>query len=246
MDREKGGMMGQKVKLLAMLIAGIIAGVCVAGAVYFNGRNPKRVVVSAFDSKNAHKSVEFGSRDFNLSVTSAAKSASMFGRSLRLDIKLIPGGYNFVASGAGLPDKSFDWEFRPADMNWDDIVGLSYKVFVEPVKGSPQPVKLVKIATDIIDGDGEILRTVKTVHVGEWVEERVYFKDLVTRYDYQRDWKSVKWTGSGDSKVSLSRVDNGVRSYQFEFMGVSADKPVDLVANKLEAVVYIDEVAFIK
>ncbi|MHC4123835.1 MAG: hypothetical protein ACYSSI_09705 [Planctomycetota bacterium] len=207
--------------------------------------NSHRIVISKFDSKNSVKTVEYGSRDFNLIVTSSAKSESLFNRSLKLAVKLIPGSYNFLACGQGLIDKKFDWENRPADLNWDDIIGISYKVYVEPVKGALGKVSMVNIATDVIDGDGEMLRTVKHIHTGEWIEERVYFKELTTRYDYQRDWKSVKWKGTGDDKISLSQVDNGIKSYQFEVMGIVSDKPIDLTANQIEVVLYIDEVALI-
>lgn len=229
----------------------IVAAVILAGAVYFAGMflprsaNSRRIVINKFDSKDAVKTVEYGSKDFNLAVTSVSKSEVPFGRSLKMHLKLIPGSYNFLAAGQGLIDKEREWENRPPDLKWDDVIGISYKVFVAPVKGVKQPVNLVRIATDIIDGDGEILRAVKLVHTGEWIEERVYFKELTTRYDYQRDWKAVKWTGTGDDKTSLSRVDNGVCSYQFEIVGVVGDSPVDIVANKVEIEMYLDEVALI-
>jgi hypothetical protein len=190
--------------------------------------------------------VEYGSRDFNLAVTSAAKSESPFGRSLKLTLKLIPGSYNFLACGQGLINKKLDWENRPADLNWDDVIGISYKVYIEPIKGVPGKISMVNIATDVIDGDGEILRAVKAIHAGEWIEERVYFKELVTRYDYQRDWKSVRWDGTGKDKTSLSQVNNMVKSYQFEVMGIVSDTPVDLAANQIKVTLYIDEVALIR
>jgi hypothetical protein len=131
-------------------------------------------------------------------------------------------------------------------LDWNDISGISYKIFVEPVKGTEQKPAMVRIATDIIDGDGEILRASRIVHAGEWLEERVYFNELTTRYDYQRDWKSVKWTGTGDDKTSLSRVDNGVKSYQFEVLGIVTERPIDLKTEQIEVVLYIDEVALIR
>ncbi|MFA5361712.1 MAG: hypothetical protein WC335_00480 [Candidatus Omnitrophota bacterium] len=216
------------------------------GALFLFGNNPKRIVISRFDSKNAARTVEYGSRDFNLAVVSSPKSSSFFGRSLKLTLKLVPGSYNFLASGDGLADKKYAWENKPVTPNWDDIIGISYKVYVESIKGAPQKAGLVKIATDVIDGDGEILRSVKMVHPGEWLEERLYFKEFSTRYDYQRDWKSVKWTGTGDDKTSLSRVDKGLRSYQFEVTELVSDKPIDLVANQVEIVLYVDEVALIR
>ena len=208
--------------------------------------NSHRIVISKFDSKNSVKTVEYGSKDFNLAVASAAKSELPFGRSLKLTLKLIPGSYNFLACGQGLIDKKCDWENRPGNLNWDDIIGISYKVYVESVKGAPEKISMINIATDVIDGDGEMLRAVKIVHAGEWIEERVYFKELITRYDYQRDWKSVRWNGIGEDKTSLSQVDNGVKSYQFEVLGIVSSKPVDLVANQVEVVLYIDEVALIR
>jgi hypothetical protein len=232
----------------AQFIASVVLFAVGAGIMVFflSGNNPKRIVISRFDSKNAAQAVEYGSRDFNLAVVSSPKSASLFGRSLKLTLKLIPGGYNFLASGDGLAEKKYAWENKPANLNWDDIIGISYKVYVESIKGTPQKVSLVKIATDVFDGDGEILRAVKMVHVGEWLEERVYFKEFSTRYDYQRDWKSVRWTGTGNEKTSLHQVDKGLRSYQFEVTELVSDKPVDLVANQVEVVLYVDEVALIR
>ena len=235
---------GKKVAVLLVVLG--LAVVFIAGASFLRPDNPQRIVVSRFDSKGAVKTVEYGSRDFNLAVESAAKSGTPFGRSLKLTLKLIPGSYNFLASGQGLIDKKCEWENRPGKLNWDDVIGISYKLFVEPVKGAPVKVNMVKIATDVIDGDGEILRASKIVHTGEWIEERVYFKELTTRYDYQRDWKSVRWNGTGESKTSLSRVDNGVKSYQFEIIGIVCDKPVDLTGNQAQIVLYIDEVALIR
>jgi len=232
-----------KLPLLGFVLAVVV--VFIAGMSISHSTNSHRIVINKFDSKNSVKSVEYGSKDFNLAVESSSKSAQPFGRSLKLTLKLIPGSYNFVAAGQGLVDKKCEWENRPGNLNWDDVIGISYKIFVEPIKGAPQPVNLVKIATDVIDADGEILRTVKIVNTGEWIEERVYFKELVTRYDYQRDWKSVKWNGTGEDKTSLSQVDNGVKSYQFEIVGIVGDKPVDLAANQVEVAVYIDEVALI-
>jgi len=233
-------------KVSAVLIVLGAAVVFMVGMSFLRLNNSHRIVISRFDSKNSVKTVEYGSRDFNLAVESSAKSEVPFGRSLKLTLKLIPGSYNFLASGQGLIEKKCDWENRPDKLNWDDIIGISYKVFIEPVKGAPVKVKMVKIATDIIDGDGEILRASKIVHTGEWIEERVYFKELTTRYDYQRDWKSVRWNGTGEGKTSLSQVDNGVKSYQFEIIGIVCDKPVDLTGNQVQIVLYIDEVALIR
>lgn len=228
--------------LVAILV--LLAGFIIWGSL--RSSNPHRIVISKFDSKNSVKTVEYGSRDFNFSVASVAKSELPFSRSLKLTLKLVPGSYNFLACGQGLIDKKLDWENRPSNLNWDDVIGISYKVYLEPVKGAPQKVSMVNIATDVIDGDGEILRAVKTIHAGEWIEERVYFKEFITRYDYQRDWKSVRWNGTGKDKTSLSQVDNGVKSYQFEILGIVSNKPVDLVANKVEVVLYIDEAALIR
>ncbi|MDD2702587.1 MAG: hypothetical protein PHC33_01090 [Candidatus Omnitrophica bacterium] len=228
-----------------------VFGVCAAAAAgiavfFLSWNNPKRIVISRFDSRNAAKTVEYGSRDFNLTVEGSSKSSSFFGRSLKLNLKLIPGGYNFLASGGGLAEKTYAWENSPVDLNWDDIIGVSYKVYVESIKGAPQKVDMIKIATDVFDGDGEILRAVKMVHTGEWLEERVYFKEFTTRYDYQRDWKSVKWTGTDKDKTSLSRIDRGLKSYQFEITGLVSDNPIDLAANQVEVVLYVDEVALIR
>ncbi len=236
-----------KAKRTAVFLAvpAALAAVFVAGML-LRPADQHRIVVSRFDSGDAVKKVEYGSRDFNLAVESSAKSAAPFGRSLKLTLKLIPGSYNFLACGQGLIDKKCEWENRPAGLDWSGISGISYKVFVEPVKGTGQKPVLVRIATDIIDGDGEILRASRIVHTGEWLDERVYFKELTTRYDYQRDWKSVKWTGTGDDKTSLSRVDNGVKSYQFEVTGLVTDQPVDLKTGDIEVVLYIDEVALIR
>ncbi|MDD3233883.1 MAG: hypothetical protein WC583_00685 [Candidatus Omnitrophota bacterium] len=230
----------KSVVLLIVSAAVLIAGILLRPA------NPRRVVISRFDSKDAVKRVEYGSRDFNLAVESSVRSASWFGRSLKLSLKLIPGSYNFLACGQGLVEKRCEWESRPAGLDWNDISGISYKIFVEPVKGTEQKPAMVRIATDIIDGDGEILRASRIVHAGEWLEERVYFNELTTRYDYQRDWKSVKWTGTGDDKTSLSRVDNGVKSYQFEVLGIVTERPIDLKTEQIEVVLYIDEVALIR
>ncbi len=233
-------------------VGSIVAAVILAGVAFSAGMflsrstNSHRIVINKFDSKDAVKNVEYGSKDFNLAVSSAARSEAPFGRSLKLTLKLIPGSYNFVAAGQGLIDKKCEWENRPTTLDWNDVIGISYKVFIAPVRGVSQTVDFVKVATDVIDGDGEILRASKLVRVGEWIEERVYFKELVTRYDYQRDWKAVKWTGAGDEKTSLSRVDNGVKSYQFEIVGVAGDAPVDIVANKVEVDMYLDEVALIR
>jgi len=226
--------------LLIVSAAVVIAGILLRPA------NPRRVVISRFDSGDAVKRVEYGSRDFNLAVESSSRSASPFGRSLKLSLKLIPGSYNFLACGQGLIEKRCEWENRPAGLDWAEISGISYKIFVEPVKGTEQRPAMVRIATDIIDGDGEILRASSIVHTGEWLEERVYFKELTTRYDYQRDWNSVKWTGTGDDKTSLSRVDNGVKSYQFEVLGIVTERPVDPKTEQREVVLYIDEVALIR
>lgn len=234
--------MGKVFILVVTLV--LLAGFIVWVSLYSN--NSHRIVISKFDSKDSVKTVEYGSKDFNLAVTSSTKSELPFGRSLKMALKLIPGGYNFLACGEGLIDKKLDWENRPSNLNWDDVIGISYKVYVEPVKGAPSKVSMVNIATDVIDGEGEILRAVKAVHAGEWIEERVYFKELVTRYDYQRDWKSVRWDGTGKDKASLSQVDNGVKSYQFEIIGIVSNKPVDLAANQVEVVLYIDEVALIQ
>jgi hypothetical protein len=237
--------MAKKNNVLVLPVALVLLVVFIAG-ISLRPNNSHRIVINKFDSKNSVNAVEYGSRDFNLAVTSAEKSESPSGRSLKLTLKLIPGSYNFLACGQGLIDKKRDWEKRPANLNWNDIIGISYKVYIEPVKGAPEKVNMVNIATDVTDGDGEILRVVKAVHTGEWIEEQVYFKELTTRYDYQRDWKSVRWNGTGKDKTSLSQVDNGVKSYQFEIMGIVSDKPVDLAANQVEVVLYIDEVALIR
>ena len=237
--------MAKNNNMSVLLVALVLLVVFIVG-ISLRSNNSHRIVISKFDSKNSVKTVEYGSKDFNLTVTSAAKSELPFGRSLKLTLKLIPGSYNFLACGQRLIDKKCDWEKRPGNLNWDDVIGISYKVYVESVKGAPEKVSMVKIATDVIDGDGEILRAVKIIHAGEWIEERVYFKELTTRYDYQRDWKSVRWDGTGEDKTSLSQVDNGVKSYQFEVIGIVSNKPVDLVVNQVEVVLYIDEVALIR
>ncbi|NTV30316.1 MAG: hypothetical protein HGA80_09570, partial [Candidatus Omnitrophica bacterium] len=161
-------------------------------------KSSKRIMIDSFDSADAPSRVEYGAKVIKqLSLESSTKSATGSGRSLKLNLKLLPDTYNFLASGEGLADPKFGWENPARDVNWNDIVGISYKIFVESINGAPEDVSLIRLATDVIDRDGEILRNRTMVNVGEWLEVRVYFQDVLSRADYQRDWKSVKRIGPG-------------------------------------------------
>lgn len=210
-------------------------------------QDKSEIVIDRFDSDKAPETVEYGAKNLGqLYVTSDKRHFGSSGRSLKMTVKLLPDSYHFLASGDGLADPKFAWEKRPQDLDWHKIAGLRYRLFISEIKGAPAGVNSVRIATDIVDGDGEILRARTEVQAGAWAEVFVPFNTLVSRADYQRVWTAVKKSGEGADAVPLNQVDNGVKSYQIEVLGLVADKPVDLRSQEVQVTLYLDQVVLVK
>ena len=229
--------MGAKKSITIGIVAVLLlAGIVFCHLIYFDRLATNgRIIIDKFDSAEAPKSVEFGAKSLNqLFVESSKKSESVFGRTLRMKVKLIPDSYHFLASGKGLADKKFVWENQADDVNWDNVIGLSYKIFIESIKGTKEKTNLINVATDIIDDAGEIFRKTTVVHSGEWIEIRSYYPEFTTRDDYQRDWNILN-----------HKVDRRIKSYQVEVLGVVTDSEAALKGDDIEVVLYIDSVGLI-
>lgn len=142
--------------------------------------------------------VDYGSGNgSSVEVTAAADVRQSGSQSLKIVYDAVPGGYIWVARGAGLDAKNSSWLVNPEDIDWKKYDTVSFYIYGADSK--------VRIAFDIKDNGGEIWRFIIDDGFKGWKEFDCSFADFFARDDWQPD-----------SAEKNGRLDFPLKSYQFE------------------------------
>lgn len=118
-------------------------------------------------------------------------------QSLKVTYDAVSGGYIWVARGYDLDAKNAGWLVKGGDISWNKYNTIAFYMYGSDSK--------TKIAFDIKDNGGEILRYIFEDNFKGWQQVVCLFKDFVARDDWQPQ-----------NAEKNGQLDFPVKSYQFE------------------------------
>ncbi|MCK9603204.1 MAG: hypothetical protein M0R66_02320 [Candidatus Omnitrophica bacterium] len=118
-------------------------------------------------------------------------------QSLKVDYDAVSGGYIYVARGFDLDAKNAGWLVKGGDIDWNKYNAIAFYMYGSDSKA--------KIAFDMKDNGGEILRYAFEDNFTGWKQIVCPFKDFMARDD---------WQPQNAEKNGL--IDYPIKSYQFE------------------------------
>ncbi|MDI6759168.1 MAG: carbohydrate binding domain-containing protein [Candidatus Omnitrophota bacterium] len=98
-------------------------------------------------------------------------------KALKITFDAVPGGYMWIARGAGLDAKNADWQVKPEDIKWEGYKALSFYIYGNDSKA--------KIAVDIKDKGNELWRCLIEDNFKGWKQIICNFSDFFSRGDWQ-------------------------------------------------------------
>jgi len=142
--------------------------------------------------------VDFGAGNGSVVEVSGAADIVHGGKqSLKVTYDAVEGGYIYVARGFDLDANNAGWLMKAGDISWTKYNAIAFYMYGSDSK--------TKIAFDIKDNGGEILRYIFEDNFKGWQQVVCLFKDFVARDD---------WQPQNAEKNAL--LDFPIKSYQFE------------------------------
>jgi len=142
--------------------------------------------------------VDFGAGNGSVVDVSGATDIVHGGKqSLKVTYDAVAGGYIYVARGFDLDAKNAGWLMKAGDINWNKYNAIAFYMYGSDSK--------TKIAFDIKDNGGEILRYTFEDNFKGWQQVVCLFKDFVARDDWQPQ-----------TAEKNGQLDFPIKSYQFE------------------------------
>lgn len=171
----------------------LAAGVCLA-----EGDNLLLDDFEVLVSGGPQGTVDFGSGNgSSVEVTQAVDIKNSGNQALKIVYDAVPGGYIYVARGAGLDAKNANWQPNPSDIKWEEYSAISFYVYGTDSKA--------KIAFDIKDSGTEIWRFVAEDDFKGWKRVVCGFDKFIVR----DDWQPLDADKNG-------QLDFPIKSFQFE------------------------------
>ncbi len=142
--------------------------------------------------------VDFGAGNGSSVEVSAGTDIVHGGKqSLKVTYDAIPGGYIWIAGGYDLDAKNAGWLMKVGDINWNKYNTIAFYMYGSDTKA--------KIAFDIKDNGGEILRYIFEDNFKGWKQIVCPFNEFAARSDWQP--RNAEKNG---------QIDFPIKSYQFE------------------------------
>lgn len=142
--------------------------------------------------------VDFGAGNGSSIEVTAAKDIKNSGeQSVKVVYDAVPGGYMYVAKGAGLDAKNASWVLKTEDIKWEDYKAVSFYIYGSDSKQ--------KIAFDIKDQGDELWRFIVVDDFKGWKKVVCSFDKFMVRDDWQPE--------SADKN---GKLDFPIKIFQFE------------------------------
>lgn len=142
--------------------------------------------------------VDFGAGNGSSVVVTAENSIKNSGeQSIKVVYDAVPGGYMYIAKGAGLDAKNASWILKPEDIKWEDYSAISFYMYGADSKQ--------KLAFDIKDNGDELWRFIVIDDFKGWKKVVCTFDKFIVRDDWQPE--------SADKN---SKLDFPIKIFQFE------------------------------
>jgi hypothetical protein len=142
--------------------------------------------------------VDFGAGNGSSVEVSAATDIAHGGKqSLKVTYDAVPGGYIWVARGYDLDANNAGWLMKAGDIGWNKYNAIAFYMYGSNNKA--------KIAFDIKDNGGEILRYILEDNFTGWKQIVCPFNEFTARDDWQPQ-----------NAEKNGRIDFPIKSYQFE------------------------------
>ncbi len=151
-------------------------------------------------SGGADGTVDFGAGNGSIvQVTAATEIKNTGNQSLEIVYDAVPGGYMYIARGAGLDAKNAGWSVKSEDIKWKEYSGISFYIYGTDSKA--------KIALDIKDNGNELWRFITEDNFKGWRKVSCAFDKFVARDDWQPD--------AADKN---GEINFPIKSFQFEVL----------------------------
>ncbi len=184
-------------KRLFLVMAVVLAGI---GVCFAEGDNLLLDDFEVVVSGGADGTVDFGAGNGStVQVTAATDIKNTGNQSLKIVYDAAPGGYMYVARGAGLDAKNADWPVKLEEIKWKDYSAISFYLYGTDSKA--------KIALDIKDNGNELWRFISEDNFKGWRKVSCSFDKFVARDD---------WQPNGADKNG--EIDFPINSFQFEVL----------------------------
>lgn len=122
--------------------------------------------------------VDFGAGNGSSVTVTADKSIKNSGdQAIKIVYDAVPGGYMYIAKGAGLDAKNASWNLKAEDIKWNEYSALSFYLYGSDSKGN--------IAFDIKDNGGELWRFTVVDDFEGWKKVVCSFDKFMVRDDWQ-------------------------------------------------------------
>jgi len=184
--------MGKKLVFAAALFLGLTV---------FSFAESDSLLIEDFEvpiSGGAEGTVDFGAGNGSNVTVTADKSIKNSGdQAIRIDYDAVPGGYMYIAKGAGLDAKNASWSLKPEDIKWEEYSAVSFYIYGADSKHN--------LAFDIKDNGGELWRFTVVDDFKGWKKVVCVFDKFIVRDDWQPD--------SADKN---GKLDFPIKIFQFE------------------------------
>ncbi len=142
--------------------------------------------------------VDFGAGNgSSVEVTAETGTKKSGDQSIKITYDAVPGGYMYIARGAGLDAKNASWLLKPEDIKWEDYSAISFYLYGSDSKQT--------IAFDIKDNGGELWRFTFVDDFKGWKKVICSFDKFMVRDDWQPDSADKNWA-----------LDFPIKIFQFE------------------------------
>ena len=142
--------------------------------------------------------VDFGAGNGSMVKVTADKETKNSGtQSIKVEYDALPGGYMYIAKGAGLDAKNASWLLKPEDIKWEEYSAISFYMYGSDSKQN--------IAFDIKDSGNEIWRFTVVDDFKGWKKIVCGLDKFMVRDDWQPE--------SADKN---GKIDFPIKIFQFE------------------------------
>ena len=149
-------------------------------------------------SGGAEGTVDFGAGNGSSVTVTADKSIKNSGdQAIKIVYDAVPGGYMYIAKGAGLDAKNAAWNLKPEDVKWEEYSAISFYMYGADSKQN--------IAFDIKDNGDELWRFNVVDDFKGWKKVVCSFDKFMVRDDWQPE--------SADKN---GKIDFPIKIFQFE------------------------------
>jgi hypothetical protein len=183
-------------KKLTFLAIAIVLGITI-----FSFAETDYLLIDDFEvpiSGGPEGTVDFGAGNGSSVEVTAEKSVINSGeQAIKVVYDAVPGGYMYIAKGAGLDAKNAAWKLKPEDIKWEEYEAISFYIFGTDSKQN--------IAFDIKDNGDELWRFNVVDDFKGWRKIVCSFDKFMVRDDWQPE--------NADKN---SQLDFPIKIFQFE------------------------------